>query len=105
MFKEGGGWALGSEVLLSVPGAKATCHCRKGAGSGVVETAREKDEDKRSWLVFRGDLVREIARMALRKDRGPRVDSPDRCSWPCGGYPVERGHGWSSWGCEKGSWV
>ena len=43
-----------------------------------METAREKDEDdKRSWRVFRGDLVSEIARMApLRKDRGPRVDSP-----------------------------
>ena len=44
---------------------------------GGVETAREKDEDdKRSWRVFRGDLVGEMARMALRKDRGPRVDSP-----------------------------
>ena len=26
--------------------------------------------------MFRGDLVGEIARMALRRDRGPRVDSP-----------------------------
>jgi len=49
--------------------------------------------------VFRGNLVREIGRMALHKDRGLL----DRCSWPCGGYPVERGHGrgWLSWGYEE----
>ena len=42
----------------------------------MVETAREEaEEDKRSWGVLRGDLVREIARMALRKDRGPQVDN------------------------------
>jgi len=44
--------------------------------AGVVETAREEaEEDKRSWCVFRGDLVREIARMALRKHRGLRADN------------------------------
>jgi len=44
--------------------------------AAVVETAREEaGEDKRSWRVFRGDLVREIARMVLRKDRGSRVDN------------------------------
>ena len=35
---------------------------------GGVETAREKDEDnKRSWRVFRGDLVSEMGSMALRR--------------------------------------
>lgn len=42
----------------------------------MVETAHEEaEEDKRSWRVLRGDLVREIARMVLRRDRGPRVDN------------------------------
>ena len=35
-----------------------------------METTREEvEEDKRSRRVFGGDFVREIARMALRKDR------------------------------------
>ena len=39
--------------------------------AGVAETAHEEnEEDKRSWRVFRGNLVREIARMAPHKDRG-----------------------------------
>ena len=51
----------------------------------VVETTREEvEEDKRSRRVFGGDSVREIARMALRKDR--RLD---RYSGSCGA--VERG--------------
>ena len=55
----------------------------------VVETPREEDEDKRSWRVFRGDLVREIARMALRKGRGLGVDnSIGILSRPCGAYPA-----------------
>ena len=28
----------------------------------------EEDEDRRSWRVFRGHLVRDIAHMALRED-------------------------------------
>ena len=44
--------------------------------AGVTETAREEDEeDKRSWRVFCSDLVREIARMALREDRSPQEDN------------------------------
>ena len=71
-----------------------------------METAREEGDDKRSWGMFRGDLVREIARIALRKDRGPRqVDNSESIgifdSWPCGGSPVERGRGWSSWDVRK----
>lgn len=42
----------------------------------MVRTAhREVEENKRSWCAFRGDLVKDIARMAVRKDRGPRVDN------------------------------
>ena len=44
--------------------------------AGAVEIAREEvEEDKRSRRVLRGDLVREIVRMVLRKDRGLRVDN------------------------------
>ena len=40
----------------------------------MVRTAREEvEENKRSWCAFRGDLVKDIARMAVRKDRGPGV--------------------------------
>jgi len=43
--------------------------------AGMVKIVSEDEEDKRSWRVFRGDLnhlVRDIARMALRKNRGPK---------------------------------
>ena len=50
-----------------------------------VETTREEvEEDKRSRRVFGVDLVREIARMALRKDR-----RRNRHSGSCGA--IERG--------------
>ena len=39
----------------------------------VVKTACEKEEDKRSWRVFRGGLVSDIAQMALHEDRDPQV--------------------------------
>ena len=39
----------------------------------MVKTACEKEEDKRSWRVFRGGLVSDIAHMALREDRDPQV--------------------------------
>jgi hypothetical protein len=52
-----------------------------------VETAREEvEEDKRSRRVFGGDLVREIARMGLRKDRDSQVGW---YSGSCGGYPLK----------------
>lgn len=41
--------------------------------AGAVVATRE--EDKRSWRVLRGDSVREIARMGLRKGRWLRVDN------------------------------
>ena len=50
-----------------------------------METTREEvEEDKRSRRVFGVDLVREIARMALRKDR-----RRNRHSGSCGA--IERG--------------
>ena len=42
----------------------------------VVKTACEKEEDTRSWRVFRGDLVSDIVHMPLREDRDPRVNNP-----------------------------
>ena len=55
-----------------------------------METAREKDEeDKRSWRVFCGDLVREVARIALRKDRDSRVDNSIRILGRVAGIPLK----------------
>lgn len=74
--------------------------------AGVVRTAREEaEENKRSRCAFRGDLVKDIARMAVRKDRGPRVDNSNGVFRRVSGYPVERRRNWSSWGCEKECWA
>ena len=55
----------------------------------VVETTREEvEEDKRSRRVFSGDLVREITRMALRKDRGRGPDVDNSISIPGQGQNV-----------------
>jgi hypothetical protein len=74
--------------------------------AGVVRTAREEvEENKRSWCAFRGDLVENIARIAVRKDRGPRVDNSIGVLRRVGRYPVERIRNWSSWECERGCWA
>jgi hypothetical protein len=74
--------------------------------AGVVRTAREEaEENKRSRCAFRGDLVKDIVRMAVRKDRGPRVDNSIGVLRRVGWYLVERRRNWSSWGCEKECWA
>ena len=56
----------------------------------MVETeCEEDDEDERSWRVFRSDLVRDIARMALRKDRGRRVGKSIGILGRAVGIPLE----------------
>jgi hypothetical protein len=48
--------------------------------TGIVETVcEEDDEDRRPWRVFRGDLVRDTAHMALREDCNARVDNSIGC--------------------------
>ena len=45
----------------------------RGPVAEIAKTACEKEEDKGSWRVFHGDLVSDIAHMALGEDRDPRV--------------------------------
>ena len=53
----------------------------------MVGTTREEvEEDKRSQRMFGGDLVREIARMGVRKDGDSQFDW---YSESCGGYPLK----------------
>lgn len=73
----------------------------------LVEVACEEvEEDKRSWFMFYGDLVREVVRMTLGKARGEEPEWVDDLVGILGrvvGIPFKT-HGWLSRRSEKGHW-